>query len=1075
MKCTTLGCLLLLFLQVTYSGELHRGGLLYSDLRLHPELKQVVPLRYKSGKSVTSSVDLSSEMPPVGNQGSQGSCVAWAMGYYQKTHTEWKDAQWVNVRVSQFSPAFIYNQINGGVDEGSYFSDAMKLIVDEGVANTTLSRYNQSNYTTWPTDSAYSYAIRYRGAQGYWIDCSDDPGIDLIKARLNSGYTAVLGINIWGNFDDIGSYDNTYCASQRTGLMTGGHAVDIVGYDDNRLTADGYGAFKLINSWGIDFGASGFFWMSYAAVKDPYLSQKVACYVTDRINYTPTLRARFRIVHTVRTTIGIRLGFGPPSSSRGTKDFFNWDMPTQANAWFPNNNIVVDLSDSISLFGPDSTVFLQCIDNASDGYDGTINFFSVERPESFFRTSYDPPVTIPDFGVYVYAQIPPPAFTVFPTSFDFGNLLVNSSKHDSMMVTNTGTSRLALSSVTSSNASFTVTPASANLAPSDSARFHITFAPSTTGPKSGNIVFSDYPAGSSHTVAVNGTGVQPAFSATTSSLLYHDVLVGSSKQDSVTVTNTGSATLNITNVSSSEPSFTVTPSSWSAGASASEKFFITFSPSVTGAKSGNIVFTDDAPGAPHTVSVSGTGVTPAFSISTSNLAYGIVTVGSSKQDTVTVTNNGTAALNISDVSSTNANFTVTPTSGSVAAGASEMFYITFSPASTEAKSGNIVFTDDAVGSPHTVSVTGTAVSIVVSYKDRWNLVSVPFTVSDSSKASLFPNAVSQALAYQGNYVSKSTLSNRVGYWLKFSSAQNIPFIGTPRTLDSVSVVSGWNLIGSISHPVPTSSITPLGTVIQSFFYGYDRRYFQADTISPGNGCWVKVTSNGQLVLDTSAHVAKTIAHENPLKNLNQLIVEDPAGDKGILYFSNDRSAVPTQLYELPPVPPAGSFDVRFSSQRMVEVFSADGEQEFPVLISSAEYPLSVHWTLPLQSANAELQIDNMRTTLGTNGSVKISKAPLRVALRIGGVDIPTKFALEQNYPNPFNPTTTIRFKVGEARFITLKIYDVLGRCVATLLNENKQSGTYSIVWDANNVPSGVYMGQLTSGSARIAIRMVLAK
>lgn len=61
--------------------ELHRTGLLYSDPRLNPELTQVFHIPLESGKSLLPAVDLSSQMPPVGDQGSQGSCVAWAMGY----------------------------------------------------------------------------------------------------------------------------------------------------------------------------------------------------------------------------------------------------------------------------------------------------------------------------------------------------------------------------------------------------------------------------------------------------------------------------------------------------------------------------------------------------------------------------------------------------------------------------------------------------------------------------------------------------------------------------------------------------------------------------------------------------------------------------------------------------------------------------------------------------------------------------------------------------------------------------------------------------------------------------------
>jgi len=81
---------------------------------------------------------------------------------------------------------------------------------------------------------------------------------------------------------------------------------------------------------------------------------------------------------------------------------------------------------------------------------------------------------------------------------------------------------------------------------------------------------------------------------------------------------------------------------------------------------------------------------------------------------------------------------------------------------------------------------------------------------------------------------------------------------------------------------------------------------------------------------------------------------------------------------------------------------------------------------------------------------------------------PQKFMLWQNYPNPFNPTTTIKFSVGSASGrtgepvrVTLKVYDVLGRELVTLVDERKQPGVYAVTWDAGNVPSGVYFYRLT--------------
>jgi hypothetical protein len=102
--------------------------------------------------------------------------------------------------------------------------------------------------------------------------------------------------------------------------------------------------------------------------------------------------------------------------------------------------------------------------------------------------------------------------------------------------------------------------------------------------------------------------------------------------------------------------------------------------------------------------------------------------------------------------------------------------------------------------------------------------------------------------------------------------------------------------------------------------------------------------------------------------------------------------------------------------------------------------------------------------------------------------IPEEFSLYQNYPNPFNPTTKIRFniapllnqggvaptQVGDG-VVVLTLYDLLGREIATLVNQPLQPGTYEVEWDATNYPSGVYFYKLTAGNFIDTEKMVLIK
>jgi hypothetical protein len=135
--------------------------------------------------------------------------------------------------------------------------------------------------------------------------------------------------------------------------------------------------------------------------------------------------------------------------------------------------------------------------------------------------------------------------------------------------------------------------------------------------------------------------------------------------------------------------------------------------------------------------------------------------------------------------------------------------------------------------------------------DGWNMESLPLTVSDPRTTVVYPSGSSSAFAFDqtAGYVARDTLKNGEGFWLKFSSAQNVSITGTVRVQDSIMVRAGWNLIGSISNPVVANSIVQIPTgIIASNYFGYNGAYTPADTLKSGKGYWVKVNQNGKLVL-----------------------------------------------------------------------------------------------------------------------------------------------------------------------------------------------------------------------------------
>ena len=120
---------------------------------------------------------------------------------------------------------------------------------------------------------------------------------------------------------------------------------------------------------------------------------------------------------------------------------------------------------------------------------------------------------------------------------------------------------------------------------------------------------------------------------------------------------------------------------------------------------------------------------------------------------------------------------------------------------------------------------------------------------------------------------------------------------------------------------------------------------------------------------------------------------------------------------------------------------------------------------------------NGNTWIGSEGGLSVYKKG-GVITSVGGVqknEIPTTVGLFQNYPNPFNSTTTIKYKVTEPGFVSLKVFNAMGTEVASLVNEQKPKGDYSIKWNASGLAEGIYFCRLQAGKFMDTKKLVLQK
>lgn len=259
--------LLLCFWTALLAGVSHAQpratGLKFTDNKIKSQVDNAKPRKYGAGPAMKlpQTYDLSASMPPVGNQGAQGSCAGWATAYAMKTIHERAERNWAIVqnnalvKTHVFSPAFVYNQVNQGVDQGSSFVDIFKLMQEKGCATLSTTPYKDSDYRTQPSATALKEASNYKIA---WAKDIDPKETGTIKSYISQGYPIIIGAQVDDAFMNL--KPGSIVRSMSDG---GGHAMVVVGYDDNKAG----GCFKIMNSWGQEWGDKGFCWMTYEAFK----------------------------------------------------------------------------------------------------------------------------------------------------------------------------------------------------------------------------------------------------------------------------------------------------------------------------------------------------------------------------------------------------------------------------------------------------------------------------------------------------------------------------------------------------------------------------------------------------------------------------------------------------------------------------------------------------------------------------------------------------------------------------------------------------------------------------------------
>lgn len=314
-----------------------------------------------------------------------------------------------------------------------------------------------------------------------------------------------------------------------------------------------------------------------------------------------------------------------------------------------------------------------------------------------------------------------PAISITPATVNFGSVDVGTTVTQSMLLANTGTADLTISQVTTVGTAFTLANLSspATIPAGQSATFTASFKPAAAGSESGSISIVSNAAGDPTTIGLTGMGVAtnqgtPYISVSPSAANFGNVVVGNTDSLPLTVTNTGSANLTISSLTSSGAGFSAsglaTPATLGPGKNATVT--AAFGPGSAGSHTGTISIASNSSNSPLVVSLSGTGVAPTYQLSASStsLNFGNVTVGSPSTQNVTLTNTGNSNVNISTVSASGTGFSESGGSNlTLTPNQSTNFSVTFGPSATGGASGNVSVASTAQNSPLTIPLSGTGV------------------------------------------------------------------------------------------------------------------------------------------------------------------------------------------------------------------------------------------------------------------------------------------------------------------------------------------------------------------------------
>jgi hypothetical protein len=437
--------------------------------------------------------------------------------------------------------------------------------------------------------------------------------------------------------------------------------------------------------------------------------------------------------------------------------------------------------------GQSTSFTVQFTPTAAQGGTGSIQFMD---------NASDSPQTFDLAGTGTSANT---TLSANPGSIAFGSVAVGNSASQSVTLTNTGASTIAISQAVASGTGFSINGLSSmNLAVGQSTSFAAKFSPASAGGATGTVTITSNATNSTLTIAMIGTGTLGQLTASPSSVNFGSVQVGNNSSVSVSLTNTGTANVLVSSGSASGNGFSISGlSAATLAPGQSTSFTATFAPTSAGSALGSISIASNAPGSPLNIVLSGsaTEAQPQVALSPANVAFGNVALGASASQSASITNIGSGALTISSVTPSGSGFSFAGLGAqTINAGASVSFAVKFSPVTSGNVTGGITIVSNAANSPSTLVLSGSGV--------QGQLAASPSSANFGTVSTGNSDSQTITLTNGGAAAVSITQANVSGNGFSLSGMPALPLTINPSGSSTFNVVfaptTSGNAIGSIS-------------------------------------------------------------------------------------------------------------------------------------------------------------------------------------------------------------------------------------------------------------------------------------